>query len=656
MKRVMKRITGILLVICMLLATIHYNTPRALADGGSSKSEETSSGYYQWHKAKTTDDLKRYLVENEDPVNYKGKWVPIIIVACYNDQPLYYWNSQCEAKKYGSESELAPYMRSIDDTTETGSYLKAAVSDNKDTFISKGDLGAMHMYYHGKQTSGDGYREPNGLSITEEAWSLTTSSVGDYSSDTPSTLWGVQNHWSYIAMDLNNVKTWSGTTTLPITTCPRGDYSDSQFHQAWTFYNDTKNGEDMEGQFLITNVFAWPLGDDLDWTAGKTDSAYAITIGAALSNSSRYSEASVKTRGVLQTASRAAGYIYGKNHVYSGDELKNSIVNQFNYKYGEYGSSDTRVSFQIYIGEEIKGQSELNDTTISKGMTTTLAYGNIISIGHSIYVKKGGTLIIPENGLLYLDGTIYVEGGTLIIGKNACVSSQTSTPPRVTERNDNGDSGYSGRIECYNGGVMIIQEGAKVFLNHGLSMDNGACVNDGTLVLNQLLSMSYSQIQIGQTGNLGLGFYYGPDPTLFVHEKTYPSQNLATQNQQGNHYFCSVLLLSFFNSRILMDTTDATSADTRSNMLQMSAMTYEYMQAEDAITMNIFPNGISYYYGTPGNVKEISSLSFKLKNETKELGSVVYDIGIRTNYKAAGTYTYHAINGNTIMAEYMVIE
>lgn len=625
-------IVGITMTMCLLMATIHCDTPRAYAAGGSSENGTTTGiKYYKWHRAESTDDLKRYIDDNGNITDYTGKWVPIVLVANYWDNQKYYVNRQSELKSY-YKNDKVPYMKAVDNTTSTGAYLKNAIDENKSTFITKGDMGAMHMYYHGNQTS----NRNGGASITADAWSLTSSDVTDYSSENPKEVWGIQNHQECLTFDMDNVEKWSDAKAIPISKCPRGDYTGHEFQQAWTFYQYTS-----ERQFLLANPFAWPLCDDLTSSYWKP-AAHALILGC---DGDKYRDV---LTGFPEWSARATVYSNTEaTRTYSGDKLRSNIVSAYdNYFMGK----SYRMGFTVYIGEEISGTAEITDTTISNGSTMQLNYGNIISNGHAIYVKKGGTLIIPEDSVIYLDGTIYIEGGTVIVGKNACISSLGSTIPR-TGRQDDGIFDYFGRIECYDSGLLLLQEGSKVFLNHGLSLDNAVCVNNGNLVLNQMLTMNDAQLQIGSSGHLGVGFMYGINPEFFVLETKYPSQNLRDLGVSGNHYNPSIAAMSFNNSKILVDSSDISSK------IEMSTMTYDFLNGASSSNLKNFESSCVEFYGSFGETTEKDGFSFVSAKTVNEYNSAFkMDCGIRLDYNDANSYTYVAINPNTYYEEYMVMK
>ena len=212
MRKKTKQIMCILLMLGILLTSSYHGeiTVRAV---------NASDSLYKWHRAMSVEELKTYMNAEGEETDYKGCWGPIIIVAEYADGTQYYINRYTRLAIRDSEAEYIPVMNDVSSSDVVGSVLKNGIKSGKD-FVSKGDLGAMHMYYHGEQSAsyldivptdyGALYLDTN---VTSEVWSLTKDEVADYSNATPSTVYGLQYHnpWysdDYVALDQNNVKNW----------------------------------------------------------------------------------------------------------------------------------------------------------------------------------------------------------------------------------------------------------------------------------------------------------------------------------------------------------------------------------------------------------------------------------------------------------------
>lgn len=480
-----KRLICLILIFGLLAANIlHENTPVQAAG-------DSSVQLYQWHQAKTVDDLKKYVnAADGKNVDYKGTWVPIIIVAAYGDGTSYYWNRNTKlAKLHDADSMIVPCeLKKVGSSDEIGLTLANGIKSGKD-FITKGDMGAMHMYYHGEQTStySDG-------SVTADAWSLTSDAVSDFSNDKPDTVYGIKNSSTYVAMDQNKVESWNGAEELP-TTYLQGD-SNTKFKQAWTFYQDR-----FSDCFLISNMYAWATKYKLSdgWSG-----IYAPTIGCALKGSSRASSPDVNRRNSLETTPSAAAVIYDKHvpgKVLRGEAARRAIISEFDEKYSE---SQTRVRFKIFVGQKIAGGETMKSRVITKNNPRTMGMGNTIPENTVISVEKGGTLVIPENATLYLDGTI-VNEGTVIVEQGATVTTDCLT------RNN-----QIGKILCRNGGNLLIMDQAKVLLPNTLELVNATMVNKGLVVVGKNFTMKKSQIQLADQGRLAVGLYLYQGPKLFA--------------------------------------------------------------------------------------------------------------------------------------------
>ena len=640
MKKKIRQIACVVLMISLMLATIRYEVTPVQAAGVSSGTE-----YYTWHRAYTPDDLKKYTDSTGKTTDYKGKWVPIIIVACYGDSAnptMYYWNRECKSGDYRNMTESIPYMTRLDGTTSTGIYLQNAISSkSEDSFVTRGDMGAMHMYYHGEQSSARKCKEKD-VSIVSEAWSLTSSDVEDFSSDKPDKLWGFKNTSSEISMDLSNVQAWYDADKLPLTRSI--DQDEFDFEQAWTFYQDN-----TAGQFLIANLFAWPTCDDLN----KGNTARVMTIGGGYAWFYHWSpwgyfyEPDPDHREVLMTP-----YVVANNarivqdasqgKLISGDAARRATLEGYNKLYTD---SETRASFRIYVGEQTETEQVLKTATVTDGSTLEIGYGNVLKSGSTIEVQEGGTLIIPEDGLFYLNGTIYINGGTMIVGRNSCITSEDPTDVRQTDK-DVG-LGYDGRIEAFNGGKLLIQESAKVYLNHGLKLDDSTCTNSGILVLNQLLDMNNAQLKVKWKGYLALGFSYGRLSQFFKLEKNHASANLSV-NGSINTYRPSLMQMNLTDSKVILYGTDI------NNRVEMSALAYKFLQQKTESQLNAFTDSCLLFDNKYMNATETTG--WTLASGASGDGGSSKTVGIRTDYNDQETYTSLSVNENLLKQGYMILK
>lgn len=632
------------LMISLILGSGYYEVTPVEAAGVSSDTE-----YYQWHRAYTPDDLKKYTDASGNTTDYQGKWVPIVIVACYGDQnnpSMYYWNRNTPAYSFDGDDESYPYMTPVDDTSSTGIYLQNAIkNEQEDSFITKGDMGAMHMYYHGYSTSmRKSYwaRENASIGLSADAWSLTSDDVEAYSSDTPERVWGLMNHDTRIGLDLSNVITWKGTEGVPQTKSIHD--SETLFEQAWTFTQDRTSG-----QFLIFNKFGWPFNDYL---RGVLSNAYMPTIGAAFAWDWTYGP-SEDDRHILMTPKDAAAYTTqwqstgsGSGYVYikNDDALREDVLAEY---YDAYDEDSSRASFRVYVGEPVTTEQVLKKQTVADGSTLKVGYGNVLKSESTIEVQEGGTLIVPESSLFYLDGTIYLNGGTMIVEKNACITSEESTQVRQTDQ-DIG-TGYKGRIECYNGGKLVIQDGAKVYLDQGLQMETGTCVNNGILALNQLLYLSDSRLQIQQNGYLSLGFSYGKMSQFFMLETQHASGNLYTDENKCN-YRPGVMQLNVDNSKVILQGKKV------SDRIEMSTLEYEFLKQTSDSQLDSFLDSCVLFADSndPSEMTGWELVTGKSGDSGKSSSNKT--VGIRTDYKSEGTYTSISVGENLLKKGYVVLK
>lgn len=512
MKEKMVRVLGMVLVFGLLLTNILYENTPVQAAGDSSATADSSKAIYKWYQAKNVNDLKKYYDKSlEKTWNYQGTWMPIIIVAEYPDGTCYYMNRDTELSRYHSDEEsLIPHLKEVSSNDSVGFILKNAMREDGE-FYTKGDLHAMHMFYHGKQTS---YYEDG--SITADAWSLTADPVsdvtfGNQSVDAPSTVYGIRNHNTYVTIDQNKVLDWNNTKTrqaLPRTRSPRD--TTVEFRQAWSFIpyqNDT---------FLISNMFSWGTKFRLD----DGSDAYALTMGCVISGISRLSNADENHRNILETPSRAAAEIYdsGKStNTLEGEEARRAIIKQYEHKYNK---TKTRVHFKIFVGQKEAGSQTMDSETVTGNKI--IGRGNTLPAGKTITVEKGAVLVVPDNSFFYFSGEI-INYGTVIIGENSVVTADG------TLRDGPWDSGY---IQCLSGGTLVVMKNARVALKGGLALWYASMVNKGSVLVDKEFAQENSQIQMEEGAQMAVGVSLW-NPQMFKNETISSFDRLLRERHSG---------------------------------------------------------------------------------------------------------------------------
>ena len=240
MKTKSLRKLSILLIFCLLLANILYEKTPVQAAGDSSVSNPEND-VYKWYEAKTLDDLKQYKDASRDKTwSYKGTWMPIIIIAEYPDGTRYYMNRDTQTVEYHSDEDaVIPRLNKVDENSTVGFILQNAMDGDGGEFYTRGDLHAMHMFYHGEVKSeyDDGYIQTEGWSLTKDS-GIKDPTFGNHVNTKPSTVYGIRNHRSYVTTDQNDVLKWDEkwdeeNNGLPTTESPRD--TSVTFRQEWTF-------------------------------------------------------------------------------------------------------------------------------------------------------------------------------------------------------------------------------------------------------------------------------------------------------------------------------------------------------------------------------------------------------------------------------------
>lgn len=547
MKKRIRQALGLMLAFVTLFgATAQYGLQALHAE---EKKDTQLSGMYEWHRAMTVDDLRGAYNEMTGLRDgYDNQWVPIIIVAEYKDGTQYYINRNTKLAKRDSEQELIPFMNPVSSSDSVGLMLSNGMK-SEDTFITKGNLGAMHMYYHGvaKHSYGDNY-------IQAEAWSLTNEAVTDYSSKAVETVYGVEYLYDnkYLAarycLDQNKVERWGESGSLPLTQSPNDTDWDYKMYTGWTFQPDRK-----DGYFLISDMFAQRVSDS------SLSGIDAPTWGCALDGKTRYASPNIKRRNMIETPSRAAAFTRGddgnvvqieENTKTKKLEINNTLLKKMQDQYdNKYDNPETRVWFKIYIGKELEGSVEQQTGSITGTKDYRLS-GTNIAKGVEITVEEGATLTIKENTYCYLDGTI-TNKGTIIVEKGATITSAAQGP---------GDAAFrTGKIDCQ-GGKLLVMEGAKLYLAEGLLLNNNASVvNRGLIIVGDTFEFNDSMIQMADGGRLMIGFANN-SPSTF-HYKTLDNFSLEKEIDNTGGDDCAPTLCDYSkrnaNSKIILEKNSA---------------------------------------------------------------------------------------------------
>ncbi|MGN0413995.1 MAG: hypothetical protein ACI4FX_00715 [Agathobacter sp.] len=549
MKKRIRQALGLLLAfVTLLTTTIQSDLPALHAE---EKKDTQLSGMYEWHRAMTVDDLRGAYNEMTGLRDgYDNQWVPIIIVAEYEDGTQYYLNRNTTQRKLANQGTVNPSMNPVSSSDSVGLLLANGMK-SKDTFVTKGDLGAMHMLYHGvvKKSYGDDY-------IQAEAWSLTKDKVQDYSEQAAQTVYGVRRDTSnkllaaMYLLDQNDVDTWGGFGTLPVTHSP-SDKSE-QMNTGWTFQQDRK-----DGYFLISDMFA-QLRD-----SSSLALIDAPSWGCGLTKYNRYSDPDDQERYILDTPSQAAAYTRGddgnvvqisenkKNNTWeTNNELRNKMIKQYDEKYKQKeDKKPTRAWFKIYIGKELEG-SVVQQTGSITGTKDYRLSGTNIAKGVEVTVEEGATLTIKENTYCYLDGTI-TNKGTIIVEKGATITSAMQGPGTAAMR--------TGKIDCQ-GGKLLVMEGAKLYLAEGLLLNNNASVvNRGLIIVGDTFEFNDSMIQMADGGRLMIGFANNSPSTFHCKNLDTFVLEYEIDNTGGND--CAPTLCDYSkrnaNSKIILEKNSA---------------------------------------------------------------------------------------------------
>lgn len=487
MKKTMQRTMRILLAMAVIVTMLCGQKEEVYA------AVDRSTALYEWHRVQSVEELKK--------AEYEKKWVPIIIVADYESGKSgypavsYYLNRETPIRLSDRTSTEVPVMNPVSDTTRTGMLLQVGLQkldEGEKSFITRGDLGAMHLYYHGYCTKPVGTSH----SLQADAWSLTNDkNVEDYSDASVSQVYGLAVYASYYDLDQNQVVKWNGKGGIPTTKSVRT--SSYETSQAWTFLNDTTDGK-ANGYFKICNILGLEDSkDSISW-------AYAPTWGGMLDGSSRYDEADPNSRNVLAAPSRAAAYIANGSTNYQGEALNRAILSQYNYKYEENWS---RAKFSIYIGKQIEGDFTVKSQNVNGKLNWYT--GAVIPEGSVIRVKKGGLVYIAADSEVFFDGKIILEGGTLIVGARAVVSSQReSTDWKLYQCGSIEDAGTDRS-------KLLVMGDATLCLNSTLSLQNTDVVNLGVIVVpGEAKLAGSSTVQMGEDSRLAAGFQAWNPKTL----------------------------------------------------------------------------------------------------------------------------------------------
>lgn len=171
--------------------------------------------------------------------------------------------------------------------------------------------------------------------------------------------------------------------------------------------------------------------------------------------------------------------------------------------------TDDRVWFNIWYGYPTAYSTLTQSYVIGSGQTLTLdseteGYRGIYLLPTvTLKVSKGATLSINET--VYNDGTILVDGGTLIIQGNGSLS------PMSDDSSSNYSKNGKNKIIVQNGGVVIVMPGGKLYTTsrYPMTLINSRMINFGNYVLGGDLELYSSTVENRQDGKILCGWNYG---------------------------------------------------------------------------------------------------------------------------------------------------
>lgn len=180
--------------------------------------------------------------------------------------------------------------------------------------------------------------------------------------------------------------------------------------------------------------------------------------------------------------------------------------NGYIYSEREKDWSD-RMYTHLFIGTPTVYSTLTRNYTIVDNQTLNLNAesesnkGVYIPRGITLTVQKGGTLCINET--CYNDGTIVVDGGTLVIQEEGCLS-----PFAIDGMN---------KITVKNNGVVIVMKGKSntqggrllISPDYPMVLSESRLINFGTVVVGGDLTLYSSFVENREGGKLLIGYEYG---------------------------------------------------------------------------------------------------------------------------------------------------
>lgn len=148
-------------------------------------------------------------------------------------------------------------------------------------------------------------------------------------------------------------------------------------------------------------------------------------------------------------------------------------------------AEDARRIFKCYLGEKLKDKVAYREITTGNGVTVAANQTQYlngythIKEGAKVTVKKGGTLFIT--GTTFLDGMIVNDGGKVVVQSGALIRNGPAAPV------------ITGRIDCKNGGEIIVRRGARICLNHCFTAIE---LSDKSQLINKGLISFYGNIHV----------------------------------------------------------------------------------------------------------------------------------------------------------------
>ncbi len=176
----------------------------------------------------------------------------------------------------------------------------------------------------------------------------------------------------------------------------------------------------------------------------------------------------------------------------------------------EYQTTESkRHWFYLYKGREVRFKRYPAGIRCQGGQVTALKEPSVLPENSITYIYPGSVLSI--NNKTFLNGKIVVDGGTLVIQKNATLMSYSRLPAV------NG----SGSIEVKNGGAVVIMDKARLAIGRlnptsssfqeagQLTLTSGGKLyNFGMAMVNRLVMNTSAEIENRPTGVIYAGYQF----------------------------------------------------------------------------------------------------------------------------------------------------